>query len=172
MRASLAALLTAHRPVVTLVLARFPNALGTHAFGSQVQGTAGVQSDLDLALLAAGYADPLALWDSVSAVADVVGMPVDLLDLRAASTVMQSQILIAGKRLWATNVQAGLFECVVLSEKPPWTCSVLALLAAGGWIDAQLAEALKHMVAFRNIAVHDDQILLLPILVKVITGHL
>lgn len=49
---------------------------------------------------------------------------------------------------------------------------VFALLARAGWIDAQLAEALKHMVAFRNIAVHDYQSLLLPILVKVITQHL
>ena len=34
------------------------------------------------------------------------------------------------------------------------------------------ATALKRMVAFRNIAVHDYQSLLLPILVNVITQHL
>ncbi|MFD2271004.1 DUF86 domain-containing protein [Undibacterium arcticum] len=33
---------------------------------------------------------------------------------------------------------------------------VFALLAQAGWIDGTLAEALKHMVGFRNIAVHDD----------------
>jgi uncharacterized protein YutE (UPF0331/DUF86 family) len=49
---------------------------------------------------------------------------------------------------------------------------VFDLMARAQWIDAALAEALKRMVAFRNIAVHDYQNLLLPILVNVITGHL
>lgn len=49
---------------------------------------------------------------------------------------------------------------------------VFELLARGHWIDQPLAEALKKMVAFRNIAVHDYQSLLLPILVDVITLHL
>jgi len=42
---------------------------------------------------------------------------VDLLDMRAASTVMQYQILTTGIRLWARQPQAGLFESYVLSEK-------------------------------------------------------
>lgn len=49
---------------------------------------------------------------------------------------------------------------------------VFELLARAGWIEPELALALKRMVAFRNIAVHDYQALLLPILVNVITGHL
>ena len=50
--------------------------------------------------------------------------------------------------------------------------NVFELHARGGWVDATLAESLKRMVAFRNIAVHDYQNLLLPILVNVITQHL
>lgn len=49
---------------------------------------------------------------------------------------------------------------------------VFDLLARGDWIDADLAEALKRMVAFRNIAVHDYRSLLLAITVNVITLHL
>jgi len=49
---------------------------------------------------------------------------------------------------------------------------VFELLSRGKWIDATLAESLKRMVAFRNIAVHDYQNLLLPILENVITHHL
>lgn len=49
---------------------------------------------------------------------------------------------------------------------------VFALMAQAGWIAVPLAEALKAMVGYRNIAVHDYQHLLLPITVKVITGHL
>lgn len=49
---------------------------------------------------------------------------------------------------------------------------VFDLLVTGHWIESDLAEALKRMVAFRNIAVHDYQSLLAPILVNVITQHL
>ena len=49
---------------------------------------------------------------------------------------------------------------------------VFDVLAAAGWIRTELAESLKKMVGFRNIAVHDYQRLLLPITVSIITGHL
>jgi uncharacterized protein YutE (UPF0331/DUF86 family) len=49
---------------------------------------------------------------------------------------------------------------------------VFALLAQGRWIDVALAESLKHMVGFRNIAVHDYQALQLPITVSIIQSHL
>ena len=49
---------------------------------------------------------------------------------------------------------------------------VFELLARGGWIDVALAEGLKRMVGFRNIAVHDYQALQLPITVAIIQKHL
>ena len=49
---------------------------------------------------------------------------------------------------------------------------VFALLAAAGWIEAPLADRLQKMVGFRNIAVHDYQALLIPIVTEVITRHL
>ena len=39
------------------------------------------ESDLDLAVLVAGYAEPLALWELAGDLADLVGCPVDLLVL-------------------------------------------------------------------------------------------
>lgn len=49
---------------------------------------------------------------------------------------------------------------------------VFGLLAQAGIIDAGLSEAMKRMVGFRNIAVHEYQKLQLPITVSIITGHL
>lgn len=94
-----------------------PELLAIYAFGSQIQGSARPDSDLDLAVLVAGYADPVALWTLTSDLAEIAGCEVDLLDFRAASTVMQHQILTTGKRWWAKDAQASLFECAVLSEK-------------------------------------------------------
>ena len=114
---SLRASLSPEGPVLQAILARFPNALAVYAFGSRMQGTAGPESDLDLAVLVAGYADPIQLWELAGSLADVAGCTVDLLDLRAASTVMQYQVVMTGQRLWAKGLEAGLFECFVLSEK-------------------------------------------------------
>lgn len=101
-------------PLLDMLHRRVPNLLAIYAFGSRVQGTAGPQSDLDLAVLVAGYADPLALW---SLSGDLAGCPVDLLDLRAASTVMQHQIITSGQRWWARDAQAALYGAAILSEK-------------------------------------------------------
>ncbi|WP_370869731.1 nucleotidyltransferase domain-containing protein [Nitrosomonas sp.] len=97
--------------------ASLPNLLAIYAFGSRIQGTAQIDSDLDLAVLVAGYAEPLVLWALAGDLADVTGCPVDLLDLRAASTVMQYQVITTGQRWWALDVQAALFEAAILSEK-------------------------------------------------------
>jgi predicted nucleotidyltransferase len=103
--------------IVAAICNAFPLTLAVYAFGSRINGTANADSDLDLAVLVAGYADPIKLWDLSGELADIAGFPVDLLDMRAASTVMQYQILQTGRRLWAQEPQAGLFECFVLSEK-------------------------------------------------------
>lgn len=104
-------------PVVTAVRAAWPDALAVYAFGSRVLGAARADSDLDLAVLVAGYAEPLKLWNMAGALSERLGCEVDLLDLRAASTVMQHQVLTTGRRLWGQALEAGLFECFVLSEK-------------------------------------------------------
>lgn len=103
--------------LVSAVQAAFPDVLGIWLFGSRASRQAGPHSDLDLAILVPGYADPLKLWDAAGPLADLAGCDVDLVDLRATSTVMQYQIITTGRRLWARDVSAGLYECFILSEK-------------------------------------------------------
>ncbi len=107
-----------HRQALIDALRRqVPDLLAIYAFGSRIQGNAGTESDLDLAVLVAGYADPLLLWEISGTLADIANCPVDLLDLRQASTVMQHQVLTTGERWWAADTQAGLVECAMLNEK-------------------------------------------------------
>jgi predicted nucleotidyltransferase len=106
--------------IVALLQARLPRLMAVYAFGSRVRDggqQAQSDSDLDLAVLVEGYADPVELFELSGLLSDRVSSPVDLLDLRAASTVMQHQILMHGERLWARDVQAGLFEAAMLTEK-------------------------------------------------------
>jgi predicted nucleotidyltransferase len=94
-----------------------PDLLAVYLFGSHAQRTAGPESDVDVAVLLSGQLDPVLLWQLSGDLADIVGVAVDLIDLRAATTVMQYQIVTRGRRLWAKDVQAGLFESFILSEK-------------------------------------------------------
>ena len=102
--------------LVTHLQTQLPHLLAVYLFGSHASGNAGPESDLDVAVLVEGTVPPLQLWKLSGELADIVGMHVDLLDLRSASTVMQYQV-IHGKRLWTKNVQAGIYESFILSEK-------------------------------------------------------
>jgi uncharacterized protein YutE (UPF0331/DUF86 family) len=73
--------------------------------------------------------------------------------------------------------------------KPPWTWArhiirrerlgvtqsardTFTLLAQAHWLTPAVAEQMKRMVGFRNVAVHDDQSLQLPITLNILTLHL
>lgn len=114
--------------VLTYLRANLPGLLAVYAFGSQVRGEAHAHSDLDLAALVEGRIDPLQLWHLSGELADIVKVPVDLLDLRAASTVMQYQVITTGRRLWSKDGQAGIFESYILSEKTALDCARAELL--------------------------------------------
>ena len=104
--------------ICSVIKEQIPNVLAIYGFGSQISGFANSESDLDLAVLVEGYASPVSLWDLANGkLADIVKMPVDLLDMRAASTVMQHQILTTGNRLYAKNSFVDSFECFVFREK-------------------------------------------------------
>jgi uncharacterized protein YutE (UPF0331/DUF86 family) len=55
---------------------------------------------------------------------------------------------------------------------PQGARDVFERLHRAGWIDEGLASAMKRMVGFRNIAVHEYQNLQLPITVDIIERHL
>ena len=119
--------------ILALLQAKVPDLLAVYAFGSRIDGTADAHSDLDLAVLVAGYAEPVQLWELAGELADVADCPVDLLDLRAASTVMQYQIITRGERWWAGNsqvtLQVALYEAAILSDKTELNRARAGLLA-------------------------------------------
>lgn len=94
-----------------------PGLMAVYAFGSRAKGTERADSDLDLAVLGEGRLDPVALWSVAGTLANRMGTDVDLLDLRAATTVMQYQVITTGQRWWARPLEAGMWEAAMLSEK-------------------------------------------------------
>ena len=117
-----------YKPLIAKILAEWPDAMAIYAFGSQVSGHAHAHSDLDLAVLLKGYAEPLTLFDVASHLAEIIDRDVDLLDLRAASTVMQFQVIYYGQRLYGKHLDVDLFELAVISEKTSFDESRALLL--------------------------------------------
>ncbi len=115
--------------IVHMLREQIPDLLAIYAFGSRVNASAGPESDLDLAVLVAGHADPLLLWDVAGGLADLVGCSVDLLDLRATTTVMQYQVITGGTRWWAADARAALLEAAILSEKTELDCARAGIIA-------------------------------------------
>lgn len=108
---------------------RVPGLMAVHVFGSRCQGTARADSDLDLAVLVAGYADPILLFELASDLANELGHEVDLLDFRAASTVMQAQILMQGECWWRLDASVEAYEAAVLNDKLSLDAARAGLLA-------------------------------------------
>ena len=121
-----------------------PDVLAIYAFGSRVNGGSHSDSDLDLAVLVAGYAEPVQLWELAGNLAAIAGVDVDLLDLRAASTVMQYQVLTRAERWRARCRRPPDARC------PP---SVGAASAAGeidGGLGAEIGPAPARAVPRRR----------------------
>jgi uncharacterized protein len=94
-----------------------PDLQAIYLFGSQASGDAGPESDVDLAVLTEAPRDSVTLWELAADLALLCGLHVDLLDLRAANTVMQYQVITTGERIWVSDSAAALYESFILSEK-------------------------------------------------------
>lgn len=84
---------------ITAVLQNYANLRVAIVFGSVAKGTARYDSDLDLAV---ALPQPITIQEKmamITALAEVLGRPVDLIDLQVVGEPLLGQILTTGKRL-------------------------------------------------------------------------
>ena len=103
--------------LVEMLRNEFDTLMAVFLFGSQSKGTCNSNSDIDLAVLVEGYAEPLLLWNVGQMLAAQLNVDIDLIDLRAVSSVFQAQILLQGECLWSKDSQSDLTVCAMLTEK-------------------------------------------------------
>jgi predicted nucleotidyltransferase len=81
-----------------------PDLKGVYLFGSRADGSARPDSDFDFAFLNTGTRlSDLAVHSLRLALATSLDADVDLVDLRAASTVLQFQIISKGRRIYSSD---------------------------------------------------------------------
>ena len=82
-----------------------PNLIALYRFGSQAHGTAGPESDVDVAILAPESLPSEKLFDFQQALAALLHKDVDLIDLASAATVLRMQIISTGECLFSGDDQ-------------------------------------------------------------------
>ncbi len=103
--------------IVSFLTERIPDLIAIYLFGSSVQGTPGLESDIDLAILPVQPLNPLERWNLAQDLASLLKREVDLVDLRKASTVMRMQVISSGQYLYESNRQErDRFEDYVFSS--------------------------------------------------------
>jgi predicted nucleotidyltransferase len=104
-------------PVLTLLENRIPNLAAIYVFGSEASGMARPDSDVDIAVFA-GRPIALELIATLrEAAAKLLLRDVDLVDLAAADTILQMQVLSEGKAIASFDSSAlGFFELRVLRD--------------------------------------------------------
>jgi predicted nucleotidyltransferase len=123
-----------------LLREQLPGTLAVYLFGSHASGAATRDSDLDLAVYLDAPVDSLRLWGIAQGLARQLGTDVDLVDLATASTVLQYQVITTGRRLWAADARAAIYESFILSEKTALDearAGLLADIAAEGTVYAR-----------------------------------
>lgn len=101
----------------SLLEARVPDLVALYRFGSSVEGGLRPDSDLDYAVLAKNRLDPVKRFETQEDLACVLRRPVDLVDLRDASTVMRMQVISRGVTVAVRDpVEAERFEIAVYAS--------------------------------------------------------
>jgi predicted nucleotidyltransferase len=96
---------------VAEIRAALPGVIAVYRFGSSADGSAGPESDVDLAVLAPGPLGAAERFDLQERLARALRRPIDLVDLRSASPVMAIQVVARGVLLFdADEAARGRFE--------------------------------------------------------------
>ena len=94
-----------------------PDVIAVYRFGSTVSGQIHPESDVDLAFLASQPLEPVRRFELQEKLATALHRDVDLVDLRAASTVMRMQVISQGTLLFASGAgEADRFADYVYSD--------------------------------------------------------
>jgi predicted nucleotidyltransferase len=91
--------------------------LAVYLFGSEAEGRARPDSDVDLAFLSERALDPVVVFDVAQDLATALHRDVDLVDLSRASTVLRAQVIGRGRVLHSGDARrVGEFEMYALSD--------------------------------------------------------
>ena len=87
-----------------------------YLYGSQTDGTATPESDVDLAFLSCLPIPSIQRFDIAQELSEHFNLNVDLVDLREAGAVLKTEIIMNGRQLVGTKLDADYFAMHVLRD--------------------------------------------------------
>lgn len=103
--------------VVAHIQSQLPQVMAIYVYGSEARNEVRDDSDVDIAVLGEHYFEPLKLWNCRQNLAVKLGRDVDLIDLRAVSTVLRMQVFTDGHLILDnSNGQSGSYESLTYSD--------------------------------------------------------
>ena len=87
-----------------------------YIFGSQANGTATSESDVDLAFLSRLPMPSIQRFDIAQELTERFNSNVDLVDLREAGALLKTEIIMKGRQLLGTKLDADYFAMHVLRD--------------------------------------------------------
>lgn len=94
---------TSLKAIIQAVKEEIPNLWAIYLFGSHGTAWERPDSDIDIAILTENEFDSVRLWEKSGKVAAKLGKDVHLIDLRAAPTVLQNEIIRDERRIFCSN---------------------------------------------------------------------
>ena len=101
--------------LITVCRQYIPDIKLLYLFGSHASNESHTNSDIDLAVLLTEKIPTVTRWEIQQKLALEFDVDIDLIDLLAASTVMQNQIINKGHCLYDAKDYKGKFEMQVMS---------------------------------------------------------
>lgn len=106
-----------HQRITKLIRRHLPEVQGIYLFGSAARDEARSDSDIDIAVLCSEALASVGKQQVHEELELALGIDVDLVDLRDATTVMRSQVLTTGIRLFESDARAvDAFEDFVYAD--------------------------------------------------------
>ena len=87
-----------------------------YIFGSHANGTAMPESDVDLAVLSRLPIPSIQRFDIAQKLSERLNLNVDLVDLREAGALLKTEIIMKGRQLVGTKLDADYFAMHVLRD--------------------------------------------------------
>ena len=87
-----------------------------YLYGSQTDGTATPESDVDLAFLSCLPIPSIQRFDIAQELTERFNLNVDLVDLREAGALLKTEIIMKGRQLVGTKLDADYFALHVLRD--------------------------------------------------------
>ena len=101
--------------IVTLLCNEIPMLHALYLFGSQSDGSASRESDVDIAFLSESTFSSLARWELSQKLASLLLRNVDLIDLKETNTVFRFQIISTAERMYGEGYDVEKFEMLTYS---------------------------------------------------------